>query len=118
MPSTSQQIDFLCSSANQNPLAALKQRTALIHPLAHAPGFASIFRRSIEVPRFMRLMNRACSGCISNSGSGVRRNSDCRIQSHKVLPDKPKRNACLVIGQLTAVSIRPPKHNWGGELLH
>jgi hypothetical protein len=47
MPSASQQIDFLCSPANQNPLAALKQRIALVHPLAHAPGFASILRKFI-----------------------------------------------------------------------
>ena len=41
-PSTAQQIAFLCSRANQYPLAALKQRIALVHPLAHAPGFAII----------------------------------------------------------------------------
>jgi hypothetical protein len=41
-PSTAQQIALLCSPANQYPLAALKQRIALVHPLAHAPGLASI----------------------------------------------------------------------------
>jgi hypothetical protein len=51
MPSTSQTIAFLCSPASQNPLAALKHRIALAHPLAHAPGFAMIFRRFIEIPQ-------------------------------------------------------------------
>ena len=34
--------------ANQYPVAALKQRIALVHPLAQAAGLLSIFRSSIE----------------------------------------------------------------------
>lgn len=38
---------LLRSSANQNPLAALKQRIALVHPLANALGLLSILRNFI-----------------------------------------------------------------------
>jgi len=41
-PNATQQIALLCSPASQYPLPALKQRMALVHPLAHAVGFASI----------------------------------------------------------------------------
>jgi hypothetical protein len=41
--SATQQIALPRSLANQYPLAALKQRTALDHPLAHAAGLLSIF---------------------------------------------------------------------------
>jgi len=37
-PSVPQHIALLCSPANQYPVAALKQRTALVHPLADAAG--------------------------------------------------------------------------------
>jgi hypothetical protein len=40
----SQIIARLCSPAIQNPLAALKHRIALVHPLTQAPGLLSIFR--------------------------------------------------------------------------
>lgn len=48
-PSATQQIALPRSPANQYPLAALKQRTALDHALAHAPGLLSIFRSFIGV---------------------------------------------------------------------
>jgi hypothetical protein len=48
-PSKPQQIDLLCSPANQYPKAALKQRAALVHPLAHAAGLLSIFRSFIWI---------------------------------------------------------------------
>ena len=41
-PNATQKIALLCSPASQYPLAALKQRMALVHPLAHAVGLASI----------------------------------------------------------------------------
>jgi hypothetical protein len=37
-PMAVQQIALPRSPANQKPLAALKQRTALVHPLTNAPG--------------------------------------------------------------------------------
>ena len=43
-PMTVQQIALPRSPANQNPLAALKQRIALVHPLTNAPGLLSILR--------------------------------------------------------------------------
>src|SRR6266851_5204559 len=43
-PITVQTIALPRSPANQNPLAALKQRIALVHPLTNAPGLLSIFR--------------------------------------------------------------------------
>jgi len=46
-PSVTQQIARPRSPANQYPLAALKQRKALVHPLAQAPGLLSIFRSFI-----------------------------------------------------------------------
>ena len=46
-PSATQQMALPRSPANQNPLAALKQRTALVQPLTHAPGLLSIFRSFI-----------------------------------------------------------------------
>lgn len=53
-PNATQQIAFPRCSANQYPLAALKHKTALVHPLAHAVGLLIIFRSFIaiwEVPR-------------------------------------------------------------------
>jgi hypothetical protein len=47
-PSTAQQIALRRSPASQYPVAALKQRIALVHPLAHAAGLLSIFRKFIE----------------------------------------------------------------------
>jgi hypothetical protein len=47
-PSTIQQIDLRRSPANQYPVAALKQRIALVHPLPHAAGLLSILRSFIE----------------------------------------------------------------------
>jgi hypothetical protein len=41
---TLQQIALPCDPANQNPLAALKQRIALVQPLTKAPGLLIIFR--------------------------------------------------------------------------
>ena len=41
-PSTTQQIALRCSPANQYPTAALKQRIALVHPLAIAAGLLNI----------------------------------------------------------------------------
>ena len=48
-PRAAQQIALRCSPANQYPVAALKQRIALVHPLAHAAGLLSIFRISIRL---------------------------------------------------------------------
>ena len=45
---TVQQIALLRSPANQNPLAALKQRIALVHPLTNAPGLLNILRNFIR----------------------------------------------------------------------
>jgi hypothetical protein len=57
-PSATQQMALPRSPANQNPLAALKQRTALVHPLTHAPGLLSIFRSSIlDCPVLGRHLN-------------------------------------------------------------
>jgi hypothetical protein len=50
-PITAQQIALRCSPANQNPLAALKQRKALVHPLINAPGLLSILRSFIGLSR-------------------------------------------------------------------
>jgi len=50
-PITAQQIALLCSPAIQNPLAALRQRIALVHPLTKAPGLLSILRSFIGLPR-------------------------------------------------------------------
>ena len=47
-PSAAQQTALPRSPANQYPVAALKQRIALVHPLAQAAGLLSIFRSSIE----------------------------------------------------------------------
>jgi hypothetical protein len=47
-PSTAQQIARRRSPASQYPVAALKQRIALVHPLAHAAGLLTIFRNFIE----------------------------------------------------------------------
>ena len=47
-PITAQTIALPRSPANQNPLAALKQRMALVHPLTNAPGLLRIFRIFIE----------------------------------------------------------------------
>ena len=47
-PITAQTIALPRSAANQNPLAALKQRMALVHPLTNAPGLLRIFRIFIE----------------------------------------------------------------------
>jgi len=41
---TAQTIALPRSPANQNPLAALKQRIALVHPLTNAPGLLNILR--------------------------------------------------------------------------
>jgi hypothetical protein len=48
-PITVQQIALPRSPANQKPLAALKHRTALVHPLTRAPGLLSIFRSFIPL---------------------------------------------------------------------
>jgi hypothetical protein len=48
-PKTTQQIALRRSPANQYPVAALKQRIALVHPLPHAAGLLSIFRNFIEI---------------------------------------------------------------------
>src|SRR5882724_6279775 len=48
-PITIQMIALTCSPANQNPLAALKQRIALVHPLTNAPGLLNISRSFIGV---------------------------------------------------------------------
>ena len=50
-PSATQQIALARSSASQYPVAALKQRTALDHPLAHAAGLLSIFRNFIAISK-------------------------------------------------------------------
>ena len=41
-PSATQQIALRCSPATQKPMAALKQRMALVHPLANAAGLLNI----------------------------------------------------------------------------
>ena len=43
-PITAQTIALPRSPASQNPLAALKQRIALVHPLTNAPGLLNILR--------------------------------------------------------------------------
>jgi hypothetical protein len=43
-PSVSQIIAFARCPANQNPLAALKQRIALVHPLAQAAGLLMVLK--------------------------------------------------------------------------
>lgn len=48
-PSTTQQIALPRSPANQNPLAALKQRIALDDPLAHAAGLHNVFSNFIAI---------------------------------------------------------------------
>ena len=60
-PITVQQIALPRSPANQNPLAALKQRTALVHPLTNAPGLLSIFRSLIGIPKSAMPINPASS---------------------------------------------------------
>jgi hypothetical protein len=47
VPRTTQQIALPRSPANQYPLAALKQRTALVHPLLKAAGLLNILRNPI-----------------------------------------------------------------------
>ena len=47
-PITVQQIALPRSPANQKPLAALKQRMALVHPLTNAPGLLNISRIFME----------------------------------------------------------------------
>jgi hypothetical protein len=47
-PITVQTIALPRSPANQNPLAALKQRIALVHPLTNAPGLLNILRNFIR----------------------------------------------------------------------
>ena len=47
-PITVQQIALPRSPASQKPLAALKQRIALVHPLTNAPGLLNILRRFIK----------------------------------------------------------------------
>jgi hypothetical protein len=47
-PITVQQIALPRSPASQKPLAALKQRTALVHPLTNAPGLLNISRIFIK----------------------------------------------------------------------
>jgi hypothetical protein len=47
-PSISQMIDFARCPANQNPLAALKQRIALVHPLAQAAGLLMVRKMFME----------------------------------------------------------------------
>jgi hypothetical protein len=59
-PSATQQIALPRSPANQYPPAALKQRTALDHPLAHAAGLLSIFRNFIGLS--YRRTRRPASG--------------------------------------------------------
>jgi len=49
-PSTSQVTARRCCPASQNPLAALKQRIALVHPLAQAAGWLMILKRFIGFP--------------------------------------------------------------------
>jgi len=48
-PSTTQKIALRRSPASQYPVAALKQRIALVHPLAHAAGLLSILTNLIEL---------------------------------------------------------------------
>src|SRR5215470_6729836 len=49
-PSIPQQIALRCSPAPKYPAAALKQRIALVHPLAQAAGLLSIFRIRMSYP--------------------------------------------------------------------
>ena len=56
-PRTPQQIARLCSPANQNPDAALKQRVALVHPLAQAAGLLNICNTFIS-PHFNGWISR------------------------------------------------------------
>jgi len=53
--STAQQIALRCSPANQYPVAALKQRAALVHPLARRQvwrGFQEIHEACTRVRSF------------------------------------------------------------------
>ena len=47
-PKAIQHAALLCSPDSQYPVAALKQRNALVHPLPQAAGLLSVFRRSME----------------------------------------------------------------------
>jgi hypothetical protein len=49
-PSSSQTTALRCCPASQNPLAALKQRIALVHPLAQAAGLLMILKMFIGFP--------------------------------------------------------------------
>jgi hypothetical protein len=55
-PITAQVIALPRSPANQNPLAALKQRAALVHPLTNAPGLLIILRILIGIPKSVMLI--------------------------------------------------------------
>jgi len=47
-PSISQMIALARCPANPNPLAALKQRIALVHPLAQAAGLLMVLKMFME----------------------------------------------------------------------
>jgi hypothetical protein len=54
-PSISQMMALACCRANQNPLEALKQRIALVHPLAQAAGLLIVLKMSMEcLPVYLR----------------------------------------------------------------
>jgi len=49
VPITNQQAALPRAPANQNPLAALKQRIALVHPLTSAPGLLIICKNFMDI---------------------------------------------------------------------
>jgi len=51
VPITNQQAALPRAPANQNPLAALKQRIALVHPLTNAPGLLIICSIFMDISR-------------------------------------------------------------------
>ena len=81
-PSTIQQIALRRSPANQYPVAALKQRIALVHPLAHAAGLLSIFRRFIEIV-YPRLCTHLGAGSFSSMGCAQNPDSRRRPSPHE-----------------------------------
>jgi len=59
------QIAFACCPANQNPLAALKQRIALVQLLAQAAGLTDCSQKVQSIPHWVRLIRGAlCAGVV------------------------------------------------------
>ncbi len=61
VPITSQQAALPRAPASQNPLAALKQRIALVHPLTNAPGLLIASKSFIGIPWYENKRRRAAT---------------------------------------------------------